>query len=163
MLWIPKEDPRCNSSKGGEGTNISTDVLHNSYYYYKDDWHKRLAIYRLIRLLQVDKCKSDKWLSTPIESHHISVDIQFNFPFKELGVPSEFLKWYAEDQWFKASHYNSEILETVSVLCYRYDDFLQNHMNVNGNGGRSVNFKPEWTKKYVTCYLDKKGKVYLIE
>lgn len=152
MFYIPKNDPRCHDATKG-GIHISTSNLHNAFHYITD-WHEKLMLYRLVRGMQFSRCISKKWLTTPLEAHHMAVDIQFNFPFKELGVPSEFLDWYIRDQYNKRVHYGDKPPMSFKVPEYIRDDFLQHKMNVHGQDSRPDDLLGI---SYITVNFDEKG------
>lgn len=158
MFWVPKNDPRC-TTLTKEGSHLSEENLLNAFH-YATDWHDKLMLYRLARTMQFSRCISDAWLSTPIESHHMSVEIQFNFPFKELGVPSEFLDWYMEDQYRKANHHLEIKLLDFKVQKYSRDAFLQTQMNVNASNTRPLGYEAKIENQFITGYFTSEGKVF---
>ncbi|WPH64754.1 hypothetical protein [Vibrio phage vB_VpaP_SJSY21] len=157
MIWVPKEDPRRGNSKG---TFITSDDLFNAYQ-YSDCWHDKLAIYRFMRALRAESAADYTWLSTPVNIHHIAVDIEFKFPHDELGTPSEFFDTIKNSRIRDAVNVNNyhgyKVIKHIEMRRYVRDEFLHNMNNINASGR-----KPSIHSKSKLAFPDK-PEVELIE
>ncbi|AUG88446.1 hypothetical protein PQC39_gp082 [Vibrio phage Vp_R1] len=133
MIWVPENDPRRGKCKG---SFITSDSLFNAYH-YSGCWHEKLAIYRFMRALRAESAADYTWLSTPVNIHHIAVDIEFKFPHDTLGTPSEFYDTVKSRRISDARSVNEyhgcKIIKHIEMRRYVRDEFLHSMNNINAS------------------------------
>jgi hypothetical protein len=169
-MWFPKEDPRrIDGNK--DGNYINDSEVFNAIHYEKC-WHKKLALYRLLRAMNAEQCFSDKWLAVPGNVHHHAVDFEFWFPHDELGCPSEFVETIVYKRrieivraidWRNSENHplwNGNTMpypSHLSLKLYSRDDFLHNKNNTNMSISRSFSYVPVFPERMLIVWYNKDG------